>query len=139
MIRFNKNRTSHFNFHIARVISEQTVWGTEAVPPHAQWPSQVDPNYLVWRREWVFRHWFGVRKKAREGITEQEYDGAVNEAIARLPVIDRYFQSGKTTLAMAKYPQGPTDDLAYLGLCIAVVLGVFFGGLWVVGWMVRQL
>jgi hypothetical protein len=125
--------------HVARAISEKTVWGTESVPLDAQWPYQVDPNYLVWRRGWVFRHWFGVGKKAREGISEQEYDDAVKVAIARLPSIDRYFERGKTTLALAKYPQGPTDDLAYFGLCIAVVLGIFFGGLWVVGWLVRQL
>ena len=139
VIRFNKNRTSHFNFHIARATKPEAKWGAGTIPIEDQWPLHVDPNFLVWKRGLVFRRYFGVRKTAKEGIEEREYDAAVEEAVARLPVIDRYFERGRTTLAMEKYPQGPADDWSYRGLCIAVVLGTFLSAVWAVGWIVRNL
>ena len=139
VIRFNKNRTSHFNFHIARAVSEETVWGSRLITPEDQWPTDVDPNYLVWKRGWVFRRYFGVRKKAREGIEEREYDAAVEEAVASLRWVDGYFEKGRTKLAMEKYPQGIADDLPYIGLCITVVLGPLLGGVWMLGWIFRHL
>ena len=138
VIRFNKDRTSHFHFHIARATTPDAIWADAPIPVEDQWPMHVRPNYLVWKRGLVFRHWFGVRKKAREGIEEREYDAAVVEAVARLPLIDRYFERGTTTLAMGKYPRGPADDWPYRSLCITVVLGTLFAGACVLGWIIRH-
>ena len=137
-IRFNKDRTSHFHFYIARATGESTIW-RKPVPIEDQWPIDVKPSFLVWRRGRVFRHWFGVKKYAREGITEQEYDDAVRVAIAYVPMIERYFLRGTRTLAMEKFPQGITDDLAYWGLCAGVILGPVFLAIWTAGWVVRNL
>jgi len=139
VIRFSKYRTSHFHFHIARATTPDAVCADGPIPIEDQWPMHVDPNFLVWKRGLVFRRYFGVRKKVKEGIDEHEYDAAVDEAIARLPLIDRYFERGKTTLAMGKYPRGPGDDWPYLVLCIAVVLGSFLAGAWLLGWIFRLL
>ena len=136
-IGFSKNRTSHFCLHIAQATGK-TVWKTVQTLEE-QWPLDVDPNFVVFRRGLVFRRWFGVRKYAREGISEAEYDSAVKEAIGGLPMIERYFAQGKTTLAMEKFPQGLTDDLGYIGLCFFAVVGTCFSLIWVAGWLWRHL
>jgi hypothetical protein len=136
-IAFNKNRTSHFCMHVAQATGK-SVWKTVQTLEE-QWPLDVDPNFMVFRRGLVFRRWFGVRKYAREGISEAEYDVAVKQAVDYLPVIERYFATGKTTLAMAKFPQGPWDDMRYVGLCLAAVVGALFALLWVAGWLWRYL
>jgi len=138
-IPFNKNRTSHFCLHFARATGEPVAWIKGPVPIEDQWAMHVDPNFVLFRQGFLFRYRFGVRKYAREGISEAEYDAAVMKAVESLPIIERYFEKGKTTLAMRKFPDGPGDNLAYAGLCIGVVLGTFYAVLWVVGYLVRQL
>ena len=137
-VRFNKNRTSHFHFHIALAKEGSVVWN-QSIPLDDMWPVDADPNFIVWRRRLVFRRWFGVRKYARQGITEQEYDAAVQEAIGYLPMIERYFRDGTRTLAMGRYPQGVGSELAYVGLCAISVLGPFIALAWLAGWLWRQL
>jgi hypothetical protein len=137
-VRFNKNRTSHFHFHIALVTAESTV-RRKLIPIDDQWPIDVDANFVVWRRGLVFRRWFGVKKYAREGISGAEYDASVMQAIETLPMIERYFARGRRTLAMEKFPQGLSDDLPYLFLCFVAVVGTFCALLWVAGWTWRLL
>jgi hypothetical protein len=137
-VRFNKYRTSHFNFHIAHVTSEKTVW-KDPKPMEQQLPFDVDPNFVVWRRGLVFRRWFGVKKYAREGIRDEEFDTAVRQALGYLPMIEAYFQRGNRTLAMEKYPQGLRDDLAYWSVCTFAVIGSIWGLVWGVGWLWRHL
>ena len=126
-----------FCLHIAQATGK-TVWKTVQTLEE-QWPLDVEPNFKVYRRGLVFRHRFGVRKYAREGISAAEYDEAVKQAIDCLPVIERYFATGKTTLAMEKFPQGPLDDLGYIGLCSLAVVGTSFTLIWVAGWLWRHL
>lgn len=138
-VTFSKYRTSHFRFHIAIAREGASVWKTSK-PVEDMWSLDVDPNFLVWRRGLVFRRWFGVRKYARQGITEQEYDAAVQQAIDYLPMIERYFRHGsRSLLAMAKYPQGLKDDLAYWGWCAVGVLAPAYAMVWALGWLWRQL
>jgi hypothetical protein len=137
-IPFNKNRTSHFCLHFARTTGESVPWFNGPLAPEDQWAWHVDPNFQLFKLRLVFRYRFGVRKYARQGITDAEYDAAVMEAVENLPLIERYFETGKTTLAMHKYPEGPGEGLVYFALCAAVLLGGFYALLWLVGFLVRQ-
>jgi hypothetical protein len=138
-IPFNKNRTSHFCLHFARFTGTPAPSWAGNLAPDDRCVWHIVPNYQLFRRPLIFRYRFGVRKYAREGITEAEYDAAVMAAVESLPLVERYFSKGKTTLAMHKYPDGLRDNLGYVGLCITVVLGSVYAAIWTVGFLVRHL
>ena len=130
-IYFNKNRTSHFHFHVAR--------SAQPLPTPVQWPWSVRPNFVVWRRGLIYRRWFGVRKRARDGISADEYDAAVRVAIRRLEVVERVLATNRGSLYVEEFPQGLRESLPYWTWCLLSVLVPLYAVAWALGWLWRHL
>ena len=131
VIHFNKYRTSRFHFHIAR--------SARAIEASMRWPWNVRPNFVVWRRGLIYRRWFGVRKRAREGIGEPEYADAVRIAVRRLAVVERVLETRRRSLFVEEFPQGLREGLAYWAWCLASVVVPGCAAAWLVGWLWRHL
>ncbi len=138
-IQFHKDRLSRFRLNLASAAGGEWPWPQAPIPLEDQWTAHVFPNYYFTDRGLVFRRWFGVRKLARQGITEGEYDAAVDKVIRLLPQVDRLFATGRPSRRMQRMPEGALRFLAYAGQCLlAVVIPVYFAA-WLVGWLVRNL
>ena len=131
VIHFNKNRTSHFHFHVAR--------SAEPKADPWRWPWNVRPNFVVWRRGLIYRRWFGVRKRAREGISADEYAAAVRVAIQRLEVVERVLATNQRSLYVEEFPQGIRESVAYGTWCLLSVLVPLYAAAWLLGWIWRHL
>jgi hypothetical protein len=126
-IHFNEYRTSHFQLHFAVTRQDH------------DWVVHVIPRFRLVRRRWTTYGWFGVRKKAREGISEAEYDAAVEEAIRLVPEIQRVFAEGRPGWHVVGNPQSAGDFLAHLGLLLVVFVTPFLFLAWLLGWLYRNL
>lgn len=96
-IQFDKNNPARFRVNLAVLRPE---W-----KPDDPWVSVDGRRYCLMRWGLPLRLWFGVRKKASAGITEEEYDAAAELLIRCLPQAERLFASGKRSWRMAEYPQ----------------------------------
>jgi hypothetical protein len=126
-IQFNKNRTSRFRLNLARTTDEH------------QWAQDVLPHFHLTARGLTLRRWFGVRKEAREGITESEYDAAVKDVIALLPEVERLFATGRTTRRIERMPMTRWAYLAGMGETLIIVVIPILALVWIVGWLFRNL
>jgi hypothetical protein len=131
VIHFNKNRPSHFHFHVARA---SLVEGASK-----RFPAGIEPNFVVWRRGLIYRRWFGVKKFAREGISAEEYAAAVRASMRRLDVVERVLESGKRSLYVEEFPQGWREALGYWAFCLLTVLLPVCAAVWLGGWFWRHL
>jgi hypothetical protein len=80
-----------------------------------------------------------VRKEAREGITESEYDAAVKDVIALLPEVERLFATGRTTRRIERMPMTRWAYLAGMGETLIIVVIPILALVWIVGWLFRNL
>ena len=140
-LHFDKNLRSQFRLNVGVATKPFVMpFGGRVVPPEEQSVSQTgNPFFILWRRGLIFRHWFGVPKLAKDGVSEAEFDAAVNPAIKLLPQIERLFETGKASRNMVRYPQGPLEGWGYVALCAITVLIPFSAMLWIVGWISRHL
>jgi hypothetical protein len=126
-VQFDKYRSSNFQIHFA-VTRE----------PEA-WLGRVVPRFRLVRRRWTTYGWFGVQKKAREGISEAEYDAAVEEAVRLLPEIERVFAGGRPGWHVVQNPGSARGYFAHLGLVLVVFATPFLVLAWLLGWLSRNL
>ena len=111
-IQFDKNNPAHFRVNLAVLRAE---W-----KPGEAWICADQKHYYLTRWGLPLRRWFGVRKKASEGISEAEYDAAVEVLMRQMPHVDRLFATGRRAWRMAEMPEPRRVALVLIGFWILV-------------------
>ena len=138
-VQFNKNNLARFRLNLAVATAACASLQGAPIAPEDQWVGMVLPRYHMTRCGTPFRIWFGVRKPARKGITEAEFDAAVELVIRRIPQIERLFATGKRSWRMEENPVRASVFVLQMILGI-LAIGIPIGALlWLAGYLVRHL
>jgi hypothetical protein len=129
-IQFNKNRLSRFCVNL-RIFP--TDWRPED-PDGTNWPPAYNFVHGL-----LLRIYFGhAKRNPSDSPTEAEYDAVVEKVVAMLPAADKFYRTRRGSWRVQRTWSGGLFTLRHLVQALVILLP-FFAGVWVLGWLFRNL